>query len=474
MRFPELDGVPLAALEAAAAPLAVLGTLLVVVLGGLGATAVRAVATRSGAGAAVAGAAAGLVALATVLVLAAAAGLAVEAYRRRFRRTGGGTQLLVGLFVPAVGVLAPLSYAAVEFGTLSPPWWVLGAAAVAATAAALRTVAMYSTARKHRRRGSLVGAVAALPVAVALVDLVTERFLGGAVAAAGRRVGGWLAATGVPHHGLLVVVPPLVVAGAYGASRARSAPANASNSPDTSLPRSPTLPEPSRVPDTSLRGAAVYLRERTPLGLPDLGDALRASTSEESSGPRSRDTSDVARPPVSARSSTDRGRASGGGADSDRGSTESGPGGAGSSDRGGSGTSGRGGVGTSDASGSSGDDHGRSDSASEDGTSEDGTSEDRASDDGASDSGGLQRAGRSRPSSTDDGEDATADGDAATGAGASADGGAHDDGTGSDTRIFTGDFGSYGEDAAERCPACEETIPSDGVYRFCPFCGEQL
>lgn len=55
-------------------------------------------------------------------------------------------------------------------------------------------------------------------------------------------------------------------------------------------------------------------------------------------------------------------------------------------------------------------------------------------------------------------------------------GDADDEGSGSDTRIFTDDFGQYAGDGTpvERCPDCEEEIPSDGVYKFCPFCGHEL
>lgn len=46
----------------------------------------------------------------------------------------------------------------------------------------------------------------------------------------------------------------------------------------------------------------------------------------------------------------------------------------------------------------------------------------------------------------------------------------------SDTRIFAGGFGSHEGDAdpAETCPDCDEEIPSDGAYTFCPLCGSEL
>jgi len=471
MRFPELDRLPLAAVEAAAAPPAVLGTLLVVVLGGVAATGVATLGERLGASTLLVEVAVGLVAVATLLVLLAAGGLAVEAYRRRFRRTGGGTQLLVGLFVPAVAVVGPLAYAAFELGTATPPWWLLGIAAVGANAAALRTAAMYSTSEGQQRRGVLVGALAALPAAVGLAVLITERFLGGAVAAAGRTLGDGLAASGVPRHGLLLVVLPLGVAAAFAITRARSAPTGASTPAETSLPRSATLPEPSRVPDASLRGALVYVRDRTSVPVPAGG--LPGGRSSTESSPRSSPRSDGPdnRPPVSARSSEGDATGAGGSGGASRSESHSAAGDGG----------GRRSVGGTEGSNSvrriGRDRSGSAGSGSGSGGSSSGSerSNARRSSTGNASAGGPGSGG-SGSGGSGSGRSSLDSSGAGDVGGSEADENTDDGGTGSDTRIFTGDFGSFdgGDDTVEHCPACEETIPSDGVYRFCPFCGEEL
>lgn len=85
------------------------------------------------------------------------------------------------------------------------------------------------------------------------------------------------------------------------------------------------------------------------------------------------------------------------------------------------------------------------------------------------------------------GTDDESDGRSATGTGGSDDQSASSNGAaspaddepsgaGSDTRIFTDDFGQYdgAGSAIETCPDCDAEIPSDGEYKYCPQCGAEL
>lgn len=459
MRFPDPVEAPLVAVEAAAAPVALVASLLMVVLGGLVATAVRIGLTGVGTGGTVVGVATGLVAVLTLLVLLAAAGAAVEGYRRRFAETGGGSNLLIGLFVPAILVVAALAYAASRgHGLASPPLGILAVAGLGAHAVAFRAIAMYSMPDARRRQGSAVAGVAALPAALGLAAWLTEGSLDGPAAVAGEHLVAGLDAAGVPRWGIAVVLVPLAVSIGYAVYRTRTAPAGSSSPAQTSLPRSPTLPQPSRVPDASLRGTASHVRDRIAAAVPGLGGAGRANSSGGASG------GGASRPPVSASSSRRRsGSGSGGSSGGGSGST-------GGSSSGGS--SGRSSGGSGDSSAGAADGGGTDRGAG--GSSSGGSSSDRDRS-----SRGVRKIGGSSAGSGTGGS--AADGGASTGssgAGGSSSGAgggsADEESSGSDTRIFTGDFGSYGDDTVDVCPACEETIPSDGVYRFCPFCGEEL
>jgi hypothetical protein len=455
MRLPDrvnTDYLTLAALELAAVPLAVLVTVVVLFLGGGAIQLTESLGSSLDAG--TLDLLVQLIALVTVLALFAGAAAGVTGYWRFFDRSERGLDPRVLVAIPLVGVVAPFAYAAGSLGTLTLPDWLFVVAVVSAHALAYRTIAVYSFRDGDRRSGLAVSVAAGLPVTLALVTFVTQDVLDSGVDAAGQQLLGVLTWTDLPFHRPLLVGLPVVVTGAYLGYRLAT------------------------DDDRTDSGDSVlsFQRPQTPGRLFSITSILqnlsRSSSSAEnasggSSGEQSRyrRKSDSKGRPAASRSGSNSGddgrrpkrRRSPHRSDRSKAKRRSRR------------SSSSGSTGRSRSSGAS----GSSSSNQSTGGSGSGSSSSKRS--GASTDNRSRSASSGNNSTSQSDESASANSADSTGSEAAANGGT-DASAGSDTRIFTDDFGDYGDgsDTVETCPACDEEIPSDGVYEFCPFCGQEL
>lgn len=459
MRLPDrvnTDYLTLAALELAAVPLVVLVTVFVLFLGGGAMQVTESLGGEFSVGTTIIDVLVQLIVLLTTLLLLAGGGAAVTGYRRFFDRADSGLDSLVLIAVPALGVLAPLLYAFLSFGTFIEPVWLFVIAVVSAHALAFRTIALYSEPVVHRRIGLLVGCAAALPVVLALVTylttdvFVTNDLLSSRISDAGEHLLDGLVWTALPdvRRSLLIGVP-LLLTGAYVGYQSRMTDIQRGgstqsiqllNSPGRLFSITKILQGITRRSSSSSNGASSSSSEEQSRYQRKSNSKGRAASRPDGSG-RERSDHDSARP--KRRRSPHR---SGDGSSS------------GSSRR-------------SNSARSSSRDRSRSENQSESTGSRnpgDRPSNSRSGNAGNKSEGKSATGGSSRSKSSSE----------RSSAGRSTDGssGEEDASTGSDTRIFTDDFGEYGGDseADAACPSCDKEIPTDGVYEFCPFCGQDL
>lgn len=313
--------------------------------------------------------------------------------------------------VPLIGIVVPVGYVLATTGGLGLPTVAFVIVATAVHALAFRTIAVGSVLEGRERLGVLVGAVAAVPAATALVALSSSLPLVGDRAVV-RTIQGGISWTGLPLYRPLLVVVPLAISAAYALVLIRTE--GGSDAP------------------------WVGIVDRFGGVVPSVGiDRLRGRSS--GSGPAARtgsssdDSSTVVRRVFEDSSAGDDRSAR------KRAVVPSSPSESGSATR-------RSG---SSASGSSARNSSRS-------TGRD--SRPSASERGVDSSAGRGTTGRDESSSARDGD---------------ADAGGEE--TGSDTRIFVDDFDpADADDGPGDCPDCGEAIPTDGSYTFCPFCGSEL
>ncbi|WP_265108980.1 zinc ribbon domain-containing protein [Halosolutus halophilus] len=351
----------------------------------------------------------------TLLVLVSGGGFLVAGYRYCFESWFDDVEPLPVVLVPVLGLAVPIGYAIWDTGSLQLSSWLFFPIAIAANALAFRTVAIDSLRedREDRERTSFVAAsLTALPAVVVLVDFAIGML--GSERPVARTLDGVVVGTSAPMARAVVIAVPLLVTVLYGAGRLYSTQSRW-DGPDWSIPR--------------LRNSLFDLvsRVRSNTSGRQLSGAGAGRVSSKSA--RSSDRSAASSAPSAPRSSASRSNVV---VPSSPGSTPS------------------------HRDGSSSDD-------SDDSKPSNGRASDTSKEDERSTSATDTSKGSDRSASEDRGD-------------ASADDGSTTDGTGSDTRIFVDDFDQYGPDQTpvETCPECEEEIPSDGVYNFCPFCGGQL
>jgi hypothetical protein len=460
MRFPDrvnTDYLTLAALELAAVPLVVLVTVLVLFLGGGAMQLTQSLESSLGAG--LTAVTLQVLLVGTLVLLLAAGGGAVTGYRLFLDRAEGGLDPMVLVAVPLLGVVAPFAYALGTFGSLSLPNWLFVIAVASAHALAFRTIAMYSRQDDQQRIGLVVGSLAGLPVVLALVTavttevFVTEDVLSASVNEAGGRLLDILTWTELPGHRPLLVGLPLLVTASYAGYRITTDEQEESPLKSFQTPQTPgrlfsitkVLRNLSRGSSSSSdSGSSGSSSERSRYRRKSESKGRRASRSDGSGGRRSDDGSRPKRRRSPHRSSSKA---------SDSSSRRSS---------------------RSSSSGSSDHRSSRSTSKSDSGSNRRPSNRSASSSSARSGDTGNNSASSSNSSST--GGSSTGNSSSTSSQSSKSSGGNGDASTGSDTRIFTDDFGEYGNgsDTVESCPACEKEIPSDGVYEFCPFCGQEL
>ena len=478
--------------EIAVIPVAVLLTFFVL-LGGAGtAAAVRTLGEVAGLGE---GAVATLVDATVVVaavVLVSLGALAVDGYRLYFDRNVRNPQPLPMVVVPLFGAVGALAYGVTHFGVTEIPWWLFVVVAVSANAVAFRLITVYSFLYRSPRTGYLAGALAAVPAVVGLTRFADTNLLEGASDEVSRSILAALATTPIPEQRWLLVVVPLLVAGVYGARQTLG------DSGDSTLDRTSGTNQPSVstglttsirdgvseripgvhptsignivsgvVPSVSRPRPLVRIRKRTrrstkaSVGSVDAAGSLGAATAGRSAPPpqsgREKPTSHVpaSRSPSPASTIEQSGETASEAANE-------------RSDRSASSDVSRASDGWDRSKTGAPDSGGRTD-RSRKSTSSSGSavvSSDGSADGTSAESSASQTTGPS----TDSKAESTSGSNPTSNAGPEA------SGSGSDTRIFTDDFGTYGVSTSpvEVCPDCEKDIPSDGVYKFCPFCGSGL
>lgn len=417
--------------EVSLVPLSILATFFVLSFVGGFLVLTRTVAAWVGIGAALVNGFSALVVALTGIAMVATGGTVVYGYQHFFDRSFGKLGPVPVLAVPLVGFVGSAGYALVHLGTLSPPWWVSLIVVLCVHALAFRAIAVYSMLAGTRRSGTKAGIAAAVPATVALVTLVTRHLLDAGWNEVGQRVADVFATTGGSLGLVGLVVLPAMIATAYGLYCTREG--------IDSL-RGFDVSPPTVSADGVLRRLAPVrsaLRFRS-------GD--RSDGGTDGRGPSGRARPSGAPPPSSPNID-----------DSKR----------------------------SSATGSAAGESGPARSVFRGGGGDPDDEPDAQSADGAGESGNrsVRSGGRDRTGGDDAGE--------ATDRRADSRGGADDQpsrsnetspaddepsGAGSDTRIFTDDFGQYdgAVSAVETCPDCEAEIPSDGEYRYCPQCGAEL
>ncbi|SER20125.1 zinc ribbon domain-containing protein [Natrinema salaciae] len=449
MRLPIRSGTDhgtLVLLELGAVPVALLVTFFTLALAELVAAVVGVALDAAGASETIPEIATVVIGFGALVVLVTGGGHLVTGYRHCFESWFDDVSPLPVLLVPVVGIVVPIGYAFWQTGSLRPSSWLLLPVAVSANALAFRTIAIDSLREDRGRTSFVAGSLTALPAVAVLVDLAGEMLGSGrpVVRTTDAVAVGWSS----PAGRAAVIAVPLSVAVLYGVGTVYSR--QSRWEPDWLLPKSSdaiaaltsrarSLPRPgavfvaltSRARSLPRPGAVfVALTSRDgsePSGRQPTG-AGRASSNAARSGDRStaRQRSGTAREVVPSSPGTDaapRGGASSPGTDDSSSPAEA----------------------TTDASA----DDDRSASAEE-------TSDEREQPASAP----LGGPGAAASTVEKDGTDVAAG----------------TDGTASDTRIFVDDFDQYvpDETPVETCPDCEEEIPSDGVYNFCPFCGGEL
>ncbi|AGB16494.1 hypothetical protein Halru_1896 [Halovivax ruber XH-70] len=375
------------------------------------------------------------VVVATVGSLSALGGVVVRLYQGIFDRSFGSLAPLRLCAIPLVALVGALGYGIASGGPITAPWWIALIAIVSAHALVFRSIAVFSMLDHAKRTGSRVGTIAAVPAVLALVTVITEQVLGAGMNAGGTLVVSTLDATGIPQAPATLLLAPIAVGSVYGL----------------------TTREETVSTDT-VRLSLPFETDRSLLDrLRPSGESTHPSRASGESSVRNR--SGEAPPPSSPHASNTTGRSNG----STRNRSNR------SVFRGGS----SGADGTEDSS-----------SAANAADSSGGTS--NASDDAAQTSGNGSAASTSAPpesggageeSSPDptDAEEQEATSEANTESGPAT------NGSGTETRIFTDDFGEYagasGESASadtdpETCPECATDLPADSVY--CPSCGNEI
>ena len=451
------------------------------------------------------------------LLLVSMGALAVDGYRLYVDRYVRRPRPLPMVVVPLVGAVGALGYGATQFGVTEIPWWLFVIVAVFANTLAFRLITVYSFLHRRPRSAYLAGVFAAVPAMVALTRFVDANLLEGASDEIARSLLAALAATPIPEQRWLLVVGPLIVAGAYIARQLVTDTDNSTHrwtdgsddpSGSTGLATSIRGRISTRIsavhpgsignsvsgamPSVSRPRPLVRLRKLTDrsskpgVGSVDAAGSLGAATAGRSAPPpqsgRAKRTAQVPASSSSSPSSSPSSTID----DSEDTTSES------SSERVDRSAS-------SDVSRASDGWNRSTESAAESSTGTDRTRKSTSSSESAAVSskqsadGTHTESSASAParSSTDPNSESTSDSTGQSQNASSAESSRSESsserkshssarsetsGSGSDTRIFTDDFGTYGATASpvEICPDCEEDIPSDGVYKFCPFCGSGL
>lgn len=424
-------------------PLSILATFFVLSFAGGLVALTRIVATRIGIGSTLVDGLTALIIALTGAAMVAAGGTVVYGYQHFFDRSVTNLRPLALLAAPLIGLIGSTVYALATLRTLTPPWWVSLIVVLCAYALAFRTVAVYSMLAGRRRSGTNAGTVVAIPAILALITLVTGHILDAEWNETGQLVTG-LVAWSPPSLDLAGLVAfPVLFAAAYGSS------CTPGEGISRRIPASPRPP--SSISTVLDRLDSLSVADR-------LGSRSRADGGPDG-GTARRVRSSGAPPPSSPDSGGSNGRGSGGAT-----TGTSGP--ARSVFRGGRG-----------APSNESDDRSGSDRDARGARSNDAIDETDATADESSEGADETEMAAVEAGEGSSPREGTAD--AARSASADAAGGEPDSdtsGTGSDTRIFTDDFGQYdgAEGSIETCPDCAAEIPSDGQYKYCPQCGSEL
>lgn len=378
-----------------------------------------------------------LVVVATVGCLSAFGGLVVRLYQREFDRSFGSLDPLRLCAIPLVVFVGALGYGVSSGGAITTPWWVAMIAIVSAHALVFRSIAVFSMLDHAKRTGSRVGTIAALPAVLALVTLITQQVLGTGMNAGGTLIVSTLDATAIPQVPATLLLAPIAVGSVYGLTTREE-------TVSTDVDRL-SLPF----------GVDRSLLDR----LRPSGDSTPSSRAAGESSVRNR--AGEAPPPSSPHTSNTTGRSNGSTRDRSKRSVFRG--------------------------GSSGTDS-TEDSSAPDNAADSAGSTSSGADDTAQTAGSASAASTSAPSESDRADDESspdttnpeeqeqeATSEANTGSGPAT------NGSGTETRIFTDDFGEYAgatggnpadDTDPETCPECATDLPADSVY--CPNCGREV
>ncbi|ELZ07767.1 hypothetical protein C479_15030 [Halovivax asiaticus JCM 14624] len=374
---------------------------------------------------------------ATVGSLSALGGVVVRLYQGVFDRSFGSLAPLQLCAIPLVAFVGALGYGVASGSSITAPWWIALIAIVSAHALVFRSIAVFSMLDHAKRTGSHIGTIAALPAVLALVSLITEQVLGAGMNAGGTLVVSTLDATGIPQVPATLLLAPITVGSVYGL----------------------TTREGTISTDTDRLSLPVETDRSLLDRLRPSGESTPSSRASGESSVRNR--SGGAPPPSSPHASNTTGRSNGSTRDRSNRSVFRG---------GSSGTDG-----TEDSS-----------FAANAADSAEGTS--NTSDDAAQTTGGASTASTSAPSESDRVGDESSPNSADTEeqeqeatSEANTESGPTANGSGTETRIFTDDFGEYagatGSNASadtdsDTCPECATDLPADSVY--CPSCGSEI
>lgn len=415
MRFPnrpDSDHGTLLLLEVIAILVWAVATVVVLLLASGVLGALRFVADVAGASATVLDVGWGVVTLVAALVIVSAGGLAVIGYRHAFAALLDDVRPLPIVIAPAIGIVVPVGYVAATSPELALPLWAFVIVASSAHALAFRVIAVESMLEDRELASVLIGVGTGIPAVTALVTVVADvPLVGDGVAV--QTLAETVAASGIPLEQSLLLAVPLLVAAGYGVRELHD----------------------RWSESTTQRPSGTVTR--------DASKVIRRQVFDDSSHPEKGGTR--RKPVVPSSPSEGRSRRRSG---SSRGGSRSTP--------------------TRD--------DGASNGSSTGGTRSGGEKRKRPSGTGAVSStsesrspgaANSSRSADSSPSSPDRRNDASSP---------PSDDDGSSEGTGSDTRIFVDDIDQYGSgaDPTGTCPDCNEEIPSDGAYTFCPFCGCEL